>query len=130
MKVNNIESGNYHGYVWKSDESEPNMVSGSFKEDLSVLNPFIIEGFLYDEERHVSYSIKYVDGEYLICRYEVAPQDFHRDDVVQKSYFAHRMKEHKRLAFLQYWREQEDECCEGMKVLQPAEVVFVGFNDK
>lgn len=131
MKVNNIESGNYQGYVWKSNEKEPTMVSGSFNEDLSTQNPFIIEGFLYDEERHVSYSIKYADGEYLIYRYEVDPRDFRSEDVVLKNYYAHRMKKnHKKLAFLQYWREQEDPLCEGMKVLQPAELVFVGFNDK
>ena len=76
MKVNNIESGNYQGYVWKSDNNEPNRVSGDFNEDLSIHNPFIVEGFLYDEERRVSYSIKYVDGEYLIYRYEVDPQGF------------------------------------------------------
>ena len=130
MKVNNIESSNYQGYVWKSNEKEPTIVSGSFNEELSLKNPFIVEGFLYDKDRGVSYSIKYVDGKYVINKYDVSASDFNRKDVKLLSFYAHRMKGHKKMDFLQYWRpENDDKCCD-MDVLQPAELVFVGFNDK
>lgn len=130
MRVNNIESGNYQGYVWKSNEKDPTIVSGIFNEELSAKNAFIIEGFLYDDERGVSYSIKYVDGEYIINKYDVPATDFNRKDVKLMSFYAHRMNGHKKMDFLQYWRvEKDDKCCD-MDVLQPAELVFVGFNDK
>lgn len=130
MKTNNIESGNYEGYVWYNDANEPKTIKGNFEEDLSVKNPFIVEGFLYDEEKHLSYSIKFVDGAYLINRYEVTSADMVSTEVKKKSFYAHRMIGHKKLDFLEYWRPEEDDLCCGMKVLQPAELVFVGFNDK
>ena len=49
------------------------------------------------------------------------------EDFTEQSLLAHRMKDVKSLNFRQYWREQEDELCDGKKVLQPAELVFVGL---
>jgi CRISPR type III-associated protein (TIGR04423 family) len=37
------------------------------------------------------------------------------------------MENVQKMKFRQYWRPVEDDLCEGMKVLQPAELVFVGF---
>ena len=93
-------------------------------------NPFIVEAQLYDANTMLSYSIKYVDGEYWILEHQVASTDFNRTDVEIKDFYAHRIKGHKRLQFLQYWIEDKDPLCENMQVLQPAELVFVGFNDK
>ena len=64
MIVNSIKSGNYEGYIWRSNAQTPKLIVGDFKEDLSVKNPFIIEGQLYDKAKRVSYSIKFVDGEF------------------------------------------------------------------
>lgn len=126
-KVDKIKPGDYTGYFWKSDSPKPEIVNGSFDQDLNPnKNPFIIEAQLYDHNTMLSYSIKYIDGEYLIMEHQVNSLDFNNKDV----FYAHRMKGHKRLQFLQYWQEVEDDLCEGMKVLQPAELVFVGFNDK
>ena len=130
-KVDKIKSGNYIGYFWKSDAKEPEFLNGTFDKDLDPSkNPFIIEAQLYDANAMLSYCIKYVDGEYLIFEHQVESTDFNQLDVEIKDFYAHRMKEHNRLQFLQYWKEVEDDLCENMKVLQPSELVFVGFNDK
>jgi CRISPR type III-associated protein (TIGR04423 family) len=132
MRVTEIKKSNYQGYLWYSDKKTPESFSN--KECGGELdaekNPFIIEGQLYDSENRISYSIKYVDGEYFINEYKVKETDLIDKDNDQVSYKAHRMGEGVVLEFLQYFREVEDELCESMKVLQPAEKVFIGFKEK
>ncbi len=131
MKVNSIENnGKYVGYIWKSNEKTPKVFNGDiFDESLDNNdNPFIIEGQLYDEERAVSYSIKFVDGEYLINKFEVNSNEL--GEFVMKTFYANRIKGHKKLCFRQYWRSEKDEFCENMEVLQPKELVFVGFKEE
>lgn len=98
-----------------------------FEKELNErVNPFIIEGQLFDGKKSI--SIKYVDGKYIVKKYvldELPDKDF-----TEQSFLAHRMGDVKFLKFRQYWQEQKDELCEGMPVLQPAELVFIGFNDK
>lgn len=45
-------------------------------------------------------------------------------------YFADNKNLKKVLAFRHYWRVEKDDLCDGMEVLQPAEVVFMGFTEK
>ena len=133
MRVKEIKKSNYQGYLWYSDKKTPKLLFneewGGFEPDATE-NPFIIEGQLYDKDNLVSYSIKYVDGEYLVNKYQLEKPDFNKVDIDEVSYKAHRMGEIKVLKFLQYYREEKDDLCEGMKVLQPAEKVFIGFNEK
>lgn len=123
-----IEKSIYDGYIWYSDKSEPEVFQEKdFEFDTDKIdNPFIIEGQLYDDQKMISYSIKFVDGKYICKKYEVESTDFNKKDVEIKTFHANRMDDLK-LQFLQYWKEEDDELCEGMKVLQPKELVFVGF---
>jgi len=126
-----IEKSKYEGYIWQSDKSEPSVYDGTEEFELELvdsINPFIIEGQLYDKNRRKSYSIKYVDGHYIVHSFDVKDSDINNVNVEQKTFLPNRM-EHK-LCFLQYWREETDALCEGMKVLQPAELVFIGFERK
>lgn len=126
----------YEGYLWYSNEKTPRVLNGepwSEAELDASKNPFIIEGQLYDKENLISYSIKYVDGQYFCKKYELKETDFNDidiDDIDKVSFKAHRMGKGVVLEFLQYYREVEDELCEGMKVLQSAEKVFIGFKEK
>lgn len=123
-----IEKSIYDGYIWYSDKSKPEIFQNQdFEFDADKIdNPFIIEGQLYDDQKKISYSIKFVDGKYICKKYEVESTDFNKKDVEIKTFHANRMDDLK-LQFLQYWKEEDDELCEGMKVLQPAELVFIGF---
>lgn len=133
----------YEGYLWYSNEKTPRVLNGepwSEAELDASKNPFIIEGQLYDKENLISYSIKYVDGQYFCKKYELKETDFNDIDIDKVSFKAHHIdkvsfKAHRMgkgvvLEFLQYYREVEDELCEGMKVLQSAEKVFIGFKEK
>jgi CRISPR type III-associated protein (TIGR04423 family) len=122
----------YDGYLWYSDQKTPEVFEQKAWDESMLdenVNPFVIEGQLYDSENLVSYSIKYVDGKYIIKKYQLKSTDFNNVDVDIDilDFKAHRMGEGRVLQFLQYYREEEDSLCEGMKVLQPAEKVFVGF---
>lgn len=121
-----IEKSKYQGYLWYSDKKEPQVLHDEVFE-LEIAdntNPFVIEGQLFDGQKSI--SIKYVDGKYIVNTYDLNTLD----GVMQEQTFhSHRM-EGKLLKFKQIWKNQSDELCEGMQVLQPAELVFVGFNDK
>lgn len=123
-----IEKSIYDGYIWYSDKSEPEVFQEKdFEFDTDKIdNPFIIEGQLYDDQKMISYSIKFVDGKYICKKYEVESTDFNKKDVEIKTFHSNRM-DNLKLQFLQYWKEEDDELCEGIKVLQPKELVFVGF---
>lgn len=127
MKISNSK---YTGYIWYSDQNKPKLFNN---EDPNIdiednINPFIIEGQLFDGTKSI--SIKYVDGKYCVKEYILSDMKGEVKDLI---FYANRMGEKRQLKFKQYWREDdendEDALCENMKVLQPKELVFVGFND-
>ena len=131
-KINGIPAGFYEGYVWMSDAVSPIVIAGDTKafELDPTLNPFIIEARLYDRLHRLSYSVKYVDGNYLAFCYDL--NGIASDSSVEiqpKSYYPNRMPGVEKLYFLRFWRAQRDPLSLNMEVLQPAETVFVGFKD-
>ncbi len=125
IKINKCE-----GYLWWSDQQEPKVYQD---EQIDIIldetkNPFVVEGQLYDKEEKKSYSIKYVDGQYLINIYEVEDSDLTNMDNESKRFLSNRMGG-RWLEFLRYWEEKNDENCMGMPVLTFTKNVFVGFKD-
>lgn len=98
-------------------------------------NPFIIEGNLWDDGRN-SIMIRYVDGKYIVRRTKVKEEELSRaysqayesGSPTLKKYLAHRIEGVKCLCFLQYWQAESDKMCEGMQVLRPSKLVFIGFD--
>lgn len=139
-----IEAANYVGYLWYSNEKEPKVFDGN--EMVSEINldekknPFIIEGNLWDGDGRKSIMIRYVDGEYIVHRTEVDEEELKGISSSQaygskshiattrKDYLVHRIGGVKCLSFLQYWQEEADDMCEGMCVLRPSKLVFIGFD--
>lgn len=137
MKVNNIESGNYVGYYWMSNSSKPERVDGTpfFVALDEKKNPFVMEAQLYDPLRQISYSVRYVDGHFLIHRFDLT-RDFENGDYEYSEieYVANRLPDVDTFLFRQYWKAEGDPIgctlCEGMKTLRPNALVFVGFKNK
>ena len=119
----------YTGYLWQSDQSSPMVFRGEALPAFgSGTNPFIIEGQLYNKDNDLSYSIKFVDGKYLVKEFDLKePETF---KPIEKCYLANRLDGVAMLCFKEYWQPEKDECCAGMDVLKPAALVFVGFNYK
>ena len=135
IRINNT----MQGYLWMSDQDAPYVydkgtISKDEKEcshapfdlDFSkAQNPFIVEGQLYDETQGISYSIKFVDGKYLVKIYQVDNADLHKTTVEVKEYLSNRMGD-RWLRFLRYWEEDiEDECVRNMPVLKLQKEVFI-----
>ena len=123
IKINKCE-----GYLWWSDQQEPKVYQD---EQIDIIldetkNPFVVEGQLYDKEEKKSYSIKYVDGQYLINIYEVEDSDLTNKDNESKRFLSNHMGG-RWLEFLRYWEEKNDENCMGMPVLTFTKNIFVGF---
>lgn len=135
---NNIERGIYEGYLWFSDADAPVVLDGEelavdFDQvltikgrdyDLPSKRVFIAEAQLFDKDNSISYSVKYVDGQHLVKRYEVD----RCKETDLKQYYGNGMK--KWLQFLQYWELQHDSFCCGMETWVPKGLVFVGFINK
>lgn len=119
------------GYLWWSDQQQAKVYQN---ESIDICldetkNPFVVEGQLYDNENKESYSIKYVDGQYLVNIYKVGERDFSNPDNQIKSYLSNRMDD-RWLKFLSYWEGIEDENCMGMPVLTLTKNVFIGFKEQ
>ena len=130
LKLADIDPAqNYEGYLWWSDDTSPcvykNEPLPEWKEDI---NPFIIEGQLYNKNNKKSYSIRFVDGEYKINCFDL--NELSKFEYIDKEYLPNRIEGVQKLCFREFWRPVNDQLCEGMEVLQPAEVVFVGFKFK
>lgn len=125
-----IIKGNYEGYIWKSDSPSPIVYYPAGAVDLSLdenVNPFIIEGELFDRNSGESISIRFVDGKYSVKRFNVASDINDPSKVTKKEYLAQRMPGIAKLEYLQYWDTVTDHYCEDMDTLQPGKLVFVGF---
>lgn len=126
-----IQINKCEGYLWWSDQQKPKV----YQDELIDIcldeteNPFVVEGLLYDEENKESYSVKYVDGLYLINKYKVDESDFINIDNEEKSYLSNRMDDHW-LKFIRYWEEKKDANCMGMSVLTLTKNVFIGFDER
>lgn len=126
-----IKEAKYEGYLWKSDQSSPIMLSSDKAESLTLTdgeNPFYVEGLLWNQEEGKSISIRYADGRYFIAEHEVKPEELAGTATMTPvSYLPHRLFGVKALKFLRKWEEVNDELCENMPSLQLKATIFVGF---
>ena len=136
IKIDVNKDLNYEGYIWLSDKEEPTV----YEDDPVTLpkegNPFVVEGQLYNKAEGLSYSIKYVDGQYIIQKYTVTEEDMKNKDNEVKEYKLNR-KADKWLKFLRYWEEipdednfKDEEHPNGLPVLTMTKNVFIGFKEK
>ena len=122
---------NYNGYLWWSNAQEPNVFQNEMLPEwlIETDNPFIMEGNLADTQNQLSYAIRFFDGEYIVNRFDL--KDLSSNEFIFKSYLPNRFPLNiKNLCFKEFWKPEEDEFCDDMPVLKPAEVVFIGFNCK
>ena len=134
----------YQGYIWLSDASKPIVLNNEKIEKVLVdneeidltpffennINPFIIEGQLFDEKNKRSFSIKNVDGEMIVVEYDESDLKVDRDSKSYEFVPNSRMGlGDRKLKFLQKWEVEPNADCENMDVLVPAGLVFLGFTD-
>ena len=149
-----IPGGKLVGFLWKSDDNphtvqifDGNEEVPEIELDASV-NPFVVEGQLCDIGKKISYSIRYVDGQYWLSVYDVKKlnEEVGVKDIQEYKYIASFDNAPDRLCFKEYWRadakdneklclkegdgEKEESLCLDFAPLCPAEFVFVGFEKR
>lgn len=117
----------YEGYLWYSDQENPKVLDRQTLTLPEGTNSFVVEGHLYNEAEGLSYSIKYVDGQYIIYQHKVALNDLDSPNEV-KIYLSNRMND-KKLKFLRYWEEKNAHVTGlgEIPVLTQTKNVFIGF---
>ena len=125
--LNEIPSTKFEGYIWMSDENTPiTLIDKSFDFSTIELNPFIVEGLLYNQDENKSYHITH-DGEYLIIEYDLNDLS-KKGEIIQKEYNPHRLdKSIKKVKFNQVWKDENDPNCNDLPVLTLKATVFCGF---
>ena len=133
-----IEINSCQGYLWRSDKDAPEVFTDEKvkREFDDTENPFVVEGQLYDTENSMSYSIRYVDGQYLVGRYKVEAADLANKENEICRYLSNRM-DNRWLRFLQYWEvkvnddkeEKNNGGGKAMPVLELTKTVFIGFEE-
>ncbi|UAM97266.1 TIGR04423 family type III CRISPR-associated protein [Polaribacter litorisediminis] len=118
----------FEGYVWKSDESEPEVVLNEIYDfDAVSINPFIIEALLFCKENKTAIHIQHT-GNYQIAEYDLNALKEKGAVLENKVYLPHRLKDISKVNFKQVWIEEEDHLCEEMPVLKMKALIFCGFN--
>jgi len=130
ININDIpRHSSYEGYVWWSDQKEPIVYRADNQINLpskDSCNPFVAEANLFDKSEKVSYTIKFLDGVHHAYRFDMKELKELGWPYEEKKFLAD-MKEAEHLCFREYWEEKEDIFCDDQKVLQPAMIVFTGF---
>ncbi len=119
-------SAKWTGYYWMSDKDRPTVLENALL-DRTVLEPgvpFVIEAQLTSGS--CSLSIRNVDGRCMIISYDAA--DLNDPNSKDETFISLRMGNLK-LRFKRRWQEMPDvdNLCAGMPSLQPAGLMFVGF---
>ena len=135
MDINIDFNQPYEGYLWMSNENHPQVFHPESLIDRQLFeghNPFVAEGYLFNHEKGISISIKYVDGRYRIYIDKVKPSDFNSKDTDRLCYLTQRMDHSDALwaEFLRYWTETPAPACHSMNVLEIEKELFVGFKKK
>lgn len=128
MEIN--KQAKYEGYIWWSDQTQPQVLLGKEFDVESItdsINPFVIEGQLWNAADAVSISIRYADGKHIIKNHHVTSEDLQGSSTVTPERYISHIKGVGSLCFLRYWKAEKDELCEGFEALRPEKLVFVGF---
>lgn len=131
MNIKEIPTNNYYtGYLWLSDNQEPCIYVNQQLDDVikksmdDNANPFIIEGQLFDGV--FSYSIKYVDGEHKVSKYNVKEECANGYTKLHHFKGSSKLKGHN-LLFYEIWKAVPDPICSQMEVFEAKAMIFGGF---
>lgn len=140
--THHIEESAYQGYMWKSDEQTPEVYDCDRNIGFCLSdgeNPFIAEGQLYDKATDVSISIKFIDGKYIINRYDGRKHQFiggsdsaiFEEGELEQYIPARRMDTGSRvLNFIRLWKVTKDQMSENFETLCPSALIFKGFGTR
>ena len=105
--LDDIPNIKYQGYYWRSGDSKPVHINNEYPN--------------FGEKSGKSLFVQ-------INLYELTVEDLSKSkDVIH--YESIRL-DNRKLKFLQYWKEEEDEHCEDFSVLKMKAKIFIGFSNQ
>ncbi len=84
--IQSLPKTSWEGYVWDSDATKPLPFSKTDTVDFdSILKelPFVVEGYLYNEEKKISITIRHFNGTYYLYKTSAIRTDTHPIQVHQ-----------------------------------------------
>lgn len=119
----------FEGYLWYSDKAKPRIYHNeSLEENWSSQHPFVVEGWLLDEQEQ-SYFIRCLEGKYYISSFDLKELEASEDEYLldgRQRFIAHRLDEIRSINFRQLWALSSNAESE-FQVLKPAQLIFAGF---
>lgn len=119
-------TANFQGYIWWSDQPLPEIFDMDKETVLNLdptANPFVNEGLLFDRKNRISYSIRYIDGNFHLRITPLESLNYKDCDIIE---FHARDAKH-RLRFIPEWVQYNDPLCEGMTTQKFSDYIFIGF---
>lgn len=139
--IHHIEKAIYQGYMWKSDERAP-MIYDRVEFEFDLVdgeNPFTVEGQLYNEDKDLSISVKFIDGKYVINIYDGKKRLFLESDM-SAAFEEGELEQYvpnckmnlsdKALYFKRLWKVEKDGVNYGWETLCPSALIFKGFGPR
>jgi len=120
---------NFEGYYWYSNKPQPKIITNepiqlAWFKDL----PFVVEANFYSANAKLSLQVKHVDGQYQVALIDLNQVDESLTGKPQ-TYLGHDL-DGRDFQALEAWQPESDLFCEGMEVLVPSWIAFVGFTSK
>ncbi|OCL82273.1 MULTISPECIES: TIGR04423 family type III CRISPR-associated protein [Arcobacteraceae] len=115
------------GYIQMSDKKLDDIFSTKQTlpswDSLHSGKNFILEACLFDGDRSI--MIRQIDGSFVVIDEKISSYE----NITYESFVAKSNEEKINLKanIAQIWEEEEDELCEGLKVLKPTIQLFSGF---
>ncbi len=131
-KFNSLDKTGYMGYYWYSDKTDPvNNLSDLKLSENQV--PFIIEGYLYNENTQESISIKNYNGEYCITKFNINEIDKNEEklklsDTEEKVPAINKIANNKNIKIRRLQEKITDDL--GFYSWKDVADIFVGFEEK
>ena len=119
-------SDKWTGYVWYSDQKNPEILKEQALLVQTDNSKFIIEALLHDG---VSKSIHIIHThQYQITKYDLTKKSQYKTQEIEFIAVGRMQDQVKKIKFLQIWAPKDTANCVGLKVLNLQATIFVGFN--
>ncbi|MEZ5038503.1 MAG: TIGR04423 family type III CRISPR-associated protein [Saprospiraceae bacterium] len=128
LNIKNFPKGEYTGYYWYSDQTDPELITKPKEIDASIFTdlPFVIEGAFYNKTDQISIHVKNIDDQYYCTSMDLkqlSPKLYS-----EQYYKSHDLGPISKYKVFEVWEEVTDELLENMKTLKPAYTIFGGFD--
>ena len=108
------------GYYWLSDQKKPTVQKNMGNIDHKIFSdlPFVIEANFFAPKDEISISIRNIEGEYHVWKYDLKDASSEGKKYLGKEFD---------FLMVEAWEEVEDRSLEDMKTFVPAWAAFAGF---